>query len=89
MGQGRAVRALYRLGDIGGDLRRFILLPRVVGCVLGDVAVALPDAGEVEHDLLGASERDLVDVVGVGAVLTQGRLTAHHGLGRLFECVVG
>ena len=52
MGQGRVARALDRLGDAGGDLRRFVLLSRVVGRVFGDAPVALSDAREVVHDEL-------------------------------------
>ena len=70
MGQGRDARALDHLGDAGGDLRRLVLLPRVVGRVLGDAPVALSDARELVHDDCDAFERGVIVVGGVGAVLS-------------------
>ena len=68
--QGRDARALDHLGDAGGDLRRLVLLPRVVGRVLGDAPVALSDARELAHDDCDAFERGFIVVGGVGAVLS-------------------
>ena len=89
VGQGRVARALDRLGDAGGDLRRLVLLSWVVERVFGDAPVARSDAREVVHDEFGAFERDVIDVGGVGAVRAQGVGSAHHDLGRLLERVVG